>query len=964
MPSPFDDIFGGTGPQWTTDQIKARIRSEAQQQGVDPDLALAVATQESYLNPNARGDNGKSIGLFQLQEAAAKDAGINPQWRDDPGVNIYGGIRYLKQKIDQSKGNVDEALSRYNRGTPAYRGIGDPNYVQNVKRFLPGSGPQAQVQPQVQPQAQAQAQAQRPGMMARVASVFSPASAEASTPQQEATGTVWDDIFGGQQATPQPAAAPQPPTARSTPEQDAAYRQWAAQQGAGGPQPPAPASQTTPQPVAPPAASQGPGAPRLSMGDPTEAASETEAAATIAQMRQRQTPALERFLALPSIAQLTPPEREQVQREFQALPPDQQEQVIQQEVPQDLQQAMEKPQASYPRRQGEAPRPGEKTLGVPDQAPVTESLTAPSTMIPLLMPGAGAKAVVPLIAKAPAAVGRLIRPLAEGVSQTLGFGTGRTVETGEIPSAGELGTTLGVTTALGGVLEQAAPLVAKVGNAITATVKPAYQSIVDTAKKYGIRLTYGDITRGSIAPKVETGLEALPLTGGGTMRASGQKDVARAGERIRTGLQSEMQQTPWRDLASVKQAASGTGPRAKEAQILLAEISEAGDDWGRVIQTSGKLNLFQDRVRAEKLYDQVETLAQPLGNMRLPKATQAIDDAIARASDDVLPSPEVKREVIGALNRIKGEISPTASVKPSMGVRDPVTGTLRAEPVTPTTSIPDTTYSRMRRLRSSLGDLQREAAEPATARYLSGVKTALEEDMAAFTQQAGVPQLTKAAKDADTFFRTRIVPYREGQLAKVIEKNLPDEIYNQFVRRGKDRAEYFYKGLDAKGQAAVRYGMVEEAVNKAYSGAPDVFSPARFATSLKKIQEAHGVFFKGTPQWEINGITKLMEHGKRFGEYMENPPTGLRGAFLGAMVGTGGLAAVPYAVKALTIGQGLRMMLMTQRGRNFLLAASDMQPGSSAFQKRLDTFLRTSPEASRLVSAARSQTQEEPAATP
>jgi hypothetical protein len=597
-----------------------------------------------------------------------------------------------------------------------------------------------------------------------------------------------------------------------------------------------------------------------------------------------------------------------------------------------------------------------------EQETIEEGITAPSTMIPLLMPGAGAKAVAPLLTKAPAAVGRLIRPIAEGLSQTLGYGTGRTAETGEVPSAGELGTTLGVTTALGGAIEQVAPLVAKVGNALRGVVKPAYQSVVDAAKKYDIRLTYGDITRGSIAPKVETGLEALPLTGGGTMRASGQKKVAGAGETIRAELQTEMQATPWRDLASVQRAASGTGPRAKEAQALLAEIADAGDDWGRVIQTSGKLNLFQDRVRAEKLYDQVETLAQPLGNMRLPKATQAIDDAIARASDDVLPSPEVKREVIGALHRIKGEISPTATQpQPSMGVRDPVTGTLRAEPVTTATTVPDTTYSRMRRLRSSLGDLQREAAEPATARYLSGVKTALEEDMEAFARTSGVPELAKTAKAADTFYRTRIVPYREGQLAKAIEKNIPDEIYNQFVRRGKDRAQYFYNGLDPKGQAAVRYGMVEEAVNKAYSGAPDVFSPQRFATSLKKIQEAHGVFFKGTPQWEVNGIMKLMEHGKRFGEYAENPPTGLRGAFLGAMVGTGGLAAVLYAVKALTIGQGLRMMLMTTRGRNFLLAASDMQPGSSALQKRLDTFLRTSPEAAALVGAARSQRQEEPA---
>jgi hypothetical protein len=507
-----------------------------------------------------------------------------------------------------------------------------------------------------------------------------------------------------------------------------------------------------------------------------------------------------------------------------------------------------------------------------------------------------------------------------------------------------------------------APIAARVGNALGGVVKPAYQSVVDLGKKYGIRLSYGDVTQGSVAPKVESALEAIPGSGAGRMRKGQQADVTKAGETIQTGLKTEMQHTPWRDLPSVQRAASGTGPRAKEAQVLLDEIAEAGDDWGRVIQASGKVNLFQDRVRAEKLYDRVETLAQPLGNMRLPKATQAIDDAIARASDDVLPSPEVKREVIGALNRIKGEMSPSAAQpQPSMGVRDPVTGALRAAPVTQATNIPDTTYTRMRRLRSSLGDLQREAAEPATARYLSGVKTALEEDLEAFAKHSGVPELVKAGKQADTFYRTRIVPYREGTLAKAIEKNLPDEIYNQFVRRGKDRAQYFYNGLDTKGQAAVRYGMVEEAIEKANSGKPDVFSPARFATSLKKIQDAHGVFFKGTPQWEIGGITKLMQHAERAAQYVENPPTGLRGSILTGMIGGGvggGVLINPIAAVAavgtLLQARQLRSVLMTTRGRNFLLAASDMQPGSSAFQKRLDAFLRTLPAGSAgTVAAAR-----------
>ena len=89
------------------------------------------------------------------------------------------------------------------------------------------------------------------------------------------------------------------------------------------------------------------------------------------------------------------------------------------------------------------------------------------------------------------------------------------------------------------------------------------------------------------------------------------------------------------------------------------------------------------------------------------------------------------------------------------------------------------------------------------------------------------------------------MPYRDGQLAKAIEKNLPDEIYNQFVRRGKDRAEYFYKGLDAKGQAAVRYGMVEEAIEKAKSGKPDVFSPHVLPPALKRYRMRMGCSSRG-----------------------------------------------------------------------------------------------------------------------
>lgn len=238
MPSPFDDIFGRPGPEWTWPQMEQHLDAVADQYRVPRDLVRAVVKQESNWDPHATGDGGKARGFFQLHAGAAQDAGIDPAHRDDIGLNILGGVRYLRLKLDQAGGDMDKALRLYNGG-------GDPNYVANVRRWL------------------------------------SPARAEAQAPQQAPSSAVWDDIFGGQ-APPAPATRLAPPTARSTPEEAAAYRQWAAQQLPAATSTPAPVSPTPPAPPPLGQASQGPPAP-----SPADA---QYAAQTMAQMRQRQTP--------------------------------------------------------------------------------------------------------------------------------------------------------------------------------------------------------------------------------------------------------------------------------------------------------------------------------------------------------------------------------------------------------------------------------------------------------------------------------------------------------------------------------------------------------------------------------------------------------------------------------------------------------------------------------------------------
>lgn len=100
-------------PFMSRQDVQSMIVNIAQQEGVDPSLALAVAQQESGFNPSAVGDGGKSFGLFQIHQPSHPDykGGTNPE------ANARYGIRYLKNLLDANNGNVHDALWSYNAGS-------------------------------------------------------------------------------------------------------------------------------------------------------------------------------------------------------------------------------------------------------------------------------------------------------------------------------------------------------------------------------------------------------------------------------------------------------------------------------------------------------------------------------------------------------------------------------------------------------------------------------------------------------------------------------------------------------------------------------------------------------------------------------------------------------------------------------------------------------------------------------
>jgi soluble lytic murein transglycosylase-like protein len=122
------------------------IESTATRYGVDHRLVDAVVRVESGGNPRAVSPKG-ALGLMQLMPARAQALGIREPF--DPGANLDGGVRHLRELLRRYDGNLTLVLAAYNAGEEAvrlHRGVPPfretEEYVRKVlSLYAPASAP-------------------------------------------------------------------------------------------------------------------------------------------------------------------------------------------------------------------------------------------------------------------------------------------------------------------------------------------------------------------------------------------------------------------------------------------------------------------------------------------------------------------------------------------------------------------------------------------------------------------------------------------------------------------------------------------------------------------------------------------------------------------------------------------------------------------------------------------------------
>jgi soluble lytic murein transglycosylase-like protein len=141
QPAPAKTVVPAAAPAPTATRVGAGdVQNVASQHGVSPSLATAIAYQESGFNnamvssANARGVMQVMPGTWDYVQQNLAQRELNPESAHD---NVTAGVLYLKQLLNQTGGNENDAIAAYYQGLGALRSRGvfddTKQYIANVQ---------------------------------------------------------------------------------------------------------------------------------------------------------------------------------------------------------------------------------------------------------------------------------------------------------------------------------------------------------------------------------------------------------------------------------------------------------------------------------------------------------------------------------------------------------------------------------------------------------------------------------------------------------------------------------------------------------------------------------------------------------------------------------------------------------------------------------------------------------------
>ncbi len=129
-----EDVFPENAPTRTaTGKLDNIIHAAAARHGVDEKLISSVIAAESNFNPRAVSKK-QAQGLMQLLPTTAAHFAVKDAF--DPAQNIEAGTRYLKQLLQQYRGDLVLALAAYNAGPEVVARYGGVPPIAETRAYI------------------------------------------------------------------------------------------------------------------------------------------------------------------------------------------------------------------------------------------------------------------------------------------------------------------------------------------------------------------------------------------------------------------------------------------------------------------------------------------------------------------------------------------------------------------------------------------------------------------------------------------------------------------------------------------------------------------------------------------------------------------------------------------------------------------------------------------------------------